>query len=357
LQKNDYAARTSHRPHQDFSVNSNYPDVSEKWRFDARWTMASSPAVGSNRVFAGDGAGIMRALSLKTGAPKWEFTAGGPIYSTPAVAQRRVVFSSVDGSVYALGTYGGRKLWQFGTQKPIVASPVIFGDVVYVGASDGKFRALGLTNGMLKWEFPGVAGFVRTSPLVRDGRVIFVASDEQTYALNAINGRLIWTTHSASAFWPTAAAGGKLFVVDPTELLVTALDLATGQETWHADNWPGCESIGLSADSSRLYTRSITNGAILAFAMATDPPEKLWESDADFGKDITFAVPVEKQGVLYYGTRNGLLLAIDPRSGTLLWKHKLGVTALNTVVPLEEPNEVLVSDADGRIMRVGPRQH
>ena len=49
----------------DFSVNSKYPNVCEQWQFDARWTMASSPAVAVGRVFAGDGAGKMRALSLK----------------------------------------------------------------------------------------------------------------------------------------------------------------------------------------------------------------------------------------------------------------------------------------------------
>jgi glucose dehydrogenase len=73
--------------------------------------------------------------------------------------------------------------------------------------------------------------------------------------------------------------------------------------------------------------------------------------------DINSAMLVENEGVLYYGTKNGLLLAIDPRSGTLLWEHKLGVTVLNTVVPLEDVNEVVVSDMDGKITRVGPRQH
>jgi outer membrane protein assembly factor BamB len=101
----------------------------------------------------------------------------------------------------------------------------------------------------------------------------------------------------------------------------------------------------------------MTNTAILAFATAADHPEKLWELDTHVGYDINSAMLVEKHGVLYYGTKNGLLLAIDPRSGTLLWEHKLGVTILNTVVPLQDPNEVLVADVDGKVTRVGPRQH
>jgi outer membrane protein assembly factor BamB len=366
LQKHDYAAPTNHWPRPDFSVNSKYPDVSEKWQFDARWTMASSPAVATGRVFAGDGAGIMRALSLKTGAPEWEFTAGGPIYSTPAVGRHRVVFASTDGSVYAVRTFSGSKVWQFKTPKPIVTSPVIFSNMVYIGAGDGKFRALGLTSGKLKWEFPGVGGFVQARPLYCNGKIIFGAWDGSLYALNATNGQLLWkwpdensgdgrVTYSPAAAW-SAAADQKLFVAAPVRLM-TALDMATGHEIWRIGGWRVSGSIGLSDDGSRFYARATAIGAILAFATDTDPPGKLWETDAHFGGDFNSSMLVEKQGVLYCGTKNGLLLAIDPRSGTLLWEHKLGVTVLNTVVPLEGANEVLVSDADGKITRVGPRQH
>jgi outer membrane protein assembly factor BamB len=366
LEKHDYGALTNHWPRPDFSVNSKYPDVCEKWQFDARWTMASSPAVEGNRVFAGDGAGKMRALSLKSGAPKWEFTAGGPIYSTPATDGHRVVFASTDGSIYALKTSSGKKLWQFDTAKPIVASPAIFSNMVYIGASDGKFRALNLADGKLVWEFPGVGGFVETRPLVRDGKVIFGAWDDYLYALNATNGQLLWKWEgkrsgtngmmfSPAAFWPVAA-DGKLFVVAPDRLM-TALDMATGREIWRTNTWMVRESIGLAEDASRFYVRTMTNTAILAFATHADHPEKLWTLDTQVNYDINSAMLVEKQGVLYYGTKNGLLLAVDPRSGTLLWEHKLGVTVLNTVVPLQDANEVLVSDVDGKITRVGPRRH
>jgi outer membrane protein assembly factor BamB len=366
LQKHDDAAPANHGLRPDFSVNSIYPDVCEQWQFDARWTMVSSPAVATGRVFAGDGAGKMRALSLKNGAPAWEFTAGGPIYSTPATASRRVVFASVDGSIYALKESNGKKLWQFATEKPIVASPCVTNNMVYIGAGDGKFRALSLAEGKLVWEFPGVGGFVEARPLVCNGRVIFGAWDDHLYALDAATGHLLWkwkdkspgdldVMYSPAAFW-TVAADRKLFVVAPDRLM-TALGLATGNEIWRTNAWQVGESIGLAGDGSRFYARTMTNGVILAFATAADHAGKLWELDAHLGDDINSAMLVEKQGVLYYGTRNGLLLAIDPRSGTLLWEHKLGVTVLNTVVPLEDANEVLVSDVDGKITRVGPRQH
>lgn len=366
LAKHDYAAMTNDWPRPDFSVNSKYPDVCAQWQYDTHWTVASSPAVSGGRVFIGDGAGKMRALSLKTGEPLWEFTAAGPIYSTPAVGDHRVVFASTDGSIYALKTHSGRKAWQFATAKPIVASPVIFSNKVYIGSSDDRFRALNLEDGKLAWEFPGVGGFVETRPLMAEGKVIFGAWDENLYALDAATGKLDWkwasnkpdpqgVMYSPAAFWPVAAKG-KVFVVAPDRFM-TALDLATGSEIWRTGDWMVRESIGLAEDGSRFYVRTMTNAAIVALSTAADHPEKLWQMDTGVPYDINSAMLEERDRTLYYGTKNGLLLAVDPRSGTLLWEHRLGVTVLNTVVPLDEPDEVIVADVDGKITRIGPKRH
>jgi outer membrane protein assembly factor BamB len=277
-----------------------------------------------------------------------------------------VVFASTDGSIYALKTSNGKKLWQFATAKPVVASPCVTNNTVYIGASDGTFRALNLANGKVIWEYPSVGGFVETRPLAANGEIIFGAWDDYLYSLNATNGQLLWkwrgkrqgslgVMYSPAAFWPVAAER-KLFVVAPDRQM-TALNLATGHEIWRTNGWQVRESIGLAQDRSRFYVRTMTNTSILAFATAADHPEKLWELDTGISYDINAAMLVEKEGVLYYGTKNGLLLAIDPRSGTLLWEHKLGVTGLNTVVPIDELDEVLVCDWDGKVTRVGPKQH
>ncbi|MGP8202243.1 MAG: PQQ-binding-like beta-propeller repeat protein [Limisphaerales bacterium] len=347
-----------------FSVNLQYPNVREQWQFDARSPMASAPAVADGRVFAGDGAGKMWALSLKTGAPEWRFTAGGPIRSTPAADGSRVVFASTDGSLCALKASNGKKLWQFAAEKSPAAPPCVTNNMVYFGTSDGRLRALGLEDGKLVWEFTGTGGPIETRPLVCNGKVIFGAGDGLLYALDEATGLLLWSWKAKGdsggmqppvAVWP-GGSSSKLFVVGPDRHLA-ALDLAEGKEIWRTDAWQLGPSIGVAGDGSRFYARTMTNGAILAFATAADHAAKLWELDAPLGDDINSAMLVEKEGVLYHGIWNGLLLAIDPRSGTLLWEHQLGAAALNTVVPLDDPNEVLVSDVNGKITRVGPRQH
>ncbi|HEY3914509.1 MAG TPA: PQQ-binding-like beta-propeller repeat protein, partial [Verrucomicrobiae bacterium] len=364
LEKHDYNADTNTWPRPDFSVNVQYPNVKDTWQFNASYTVASSPAVSGRRVFFGDGAGKLRALDLKTGTPRWESSVGGAVYSTPEVAKGRLVFGSTDGNIYALSEKNGKRLWEFLTDKPIVASPLVTNNIVYIGASDGHFRALDLKTGRLIWDFPEVRGFVETRPLVSDGEVIFGAWDLYLYALDARTGALRWKwkgqspgnlglMYSPAAEWPVAAHG-KVFVVAPDRRM-TAIDLASGNQIWRTAQWQVRESTGISQDLSRFYVRTMP-GIIAAFSTESDKPQQLWDLDAHFGYDINSAALEERDGVLFYGTKNGLLLAINGKTGALLWEHKLGVTVLNTVVPLDA-NDVLVSDVDGKVTRVHARRN
>ena len=232
-----------------------------------------------------------------------------------------------------------------------------------MGASDGHFRALNAKTGRLVWDFPGVGGFVETRPLVCDGKVIFGAWDLYLYALDARTGKLLWKWKGASpgdlgrmyspaAFWPVAAHG-KVFVVAPDRCM-TAVDLESGGEIWRSALWPVRESIGLAPNQSRFYVRTMP-GIIAAFSTESPGRASYGELDAHFGYDINSAMLEEQSGVLFYGTKNGLLLAIDSKTGRLQWEHKLGVTVLNTVVPLNRGRDVLVSDVDGKVTLVESR--
>ncbi len=370
LEKHDFTAAPHHWPRPDFSINAKYLNVKTIWTHDTGWTIASTPAVTGKLAIVGDASGVLHACSLKDGEVKWEFKTGGPIYSTPEVAHHTAVFASTDGSLYAVKSSDGKKLWQFQTEKPEVASPHIVGKTVYIGASDGKFRALNLANGKLIWEFDGVGGFVETKPLVTAGKVIFGAWDQHLYALDAKTGKLLWkwmgkspgklgVMYSPAAYWPVAAKN-KLFVVAPDRFM-TALDLASGGEIWRTGEWQVRETIGLSHDESRFYVRTLSSippgkppGWLMAFSTATQEPKMLWQQDAGFGYDINSASIVEKSGTVFYGTKNGLLLTLDAKTGVIKWQQKLGVTILNTVVPFSK-SKVLVTDLDGKISLVEGR--
>jgi outer membrane protein assembly factor BamB len=93
------------------------------------------------------------------------------------------------------------------------------------------------------------------------------------------------------------------------------------------------------------------NNTIYALSTSASSPEQVWQLNAGFGYDINSAMLAERDGVLFYGTKNDLLLAVDAASGKLKWQHKLGTGVMNTVVPLSA-KEVLTTDFNGQVALV-----
>ena len=108
--------------------------------------------------------------------------------------------------------------------------------------------------------------------------------------------------------------------------------------------------IGLSADGDRVYVRCMTD-TVAAISSIAPVQEKVWVSNCGYGYDIDPSMPVEKDGTVFFSTKNGLVYALDARTGNVQWVHKVGVTIVNTVVPLDN-RRVVATDLDGQIMLV-----
>ncbi len=353
LCRHNYAADTNRYPRPDFSINATYPQVKEKWVFKTGYTIASTPAIAGDIAAVGDGSGSVYGISTETGKPRWKFHTGNAVWSTPATDDRRFVMASTDGNIYALEAVTGKELWRFHSTRPIVASPAIGAGTVFIGSSEGCFRALDLETGKLRWRFDGLGGFVETRPLVCGSSVVFGAWDEHLYSLDAQTGALRWkwrgdrrgTLLSPAACCPIEAEG-KIFVVAPDRKM-TAINAADGQQVWRTGEYVVRESIGLSEDRTRFYVRAM-NDFFYAFSTAAAEPQKAWELNARFGYDINSAMLQEKEGVVFYGAKNGLLFAIDALTGELQWEHKFGVGVMNTVLPLSR-DRVVATDFDGEV--------
>ncbi len=179
------------------------------------------------------------------------------------------------------------------------------------------------------------------------------------FALNTGDGSLAWKwtngnrgiLYSPAACWPVTAAG-KVFIAAPDRYL-TAIDAASGATIWRLNQFAVRETVGISGDGACVYVRTTTDN-VVAFAASGAKPEVLWTSNCGYGYDIDPSMPIEKDGMVFFGTKNGLVYALEGRTGTVRWKYKIGVTVVNTPVPLNA-REVLVTDLDGRIMLLTSR--
>lgn len=335
----------------DFSVNKEYAQVQEQWIVQTGAGIYCSPAVEKDKVFVGDDLGRLTAYALKNGKKLWSFQSGKRIVGTPAVSEGIVVFGSADCKIYGLDAQNGNLLWTVEAAEPVLGAVTIENGIAYIGASDHTFRAVNICTGEVKWAFAGVRGYIETKPLVTDNKVIFGAWDNTLYALNKADGKELWKWtggltrmhFSPAAVWPVAA-DGKVFITDPQRAM-TAIDIETGNTVWRTFQSMVRETIGLSEDKERIYSKTM-NDSIVCYSTKGNQPHKLWASNVGFGYEHAPSMQVEKNGVVFGSTKEGLIFALEAATGKVLWKHKTGNSLISTVVPLDN-NWVLFTATSG----------
>lgn len=323
----------------DFSVNQQYPKAKEQWVIQTGAGIYCSPAVEKDKVFVGDDLGCLTAYTLKNGKKLWSFASGKRIVGTPAVSQGIVVFGSADRTIYGLNAADGTLRWKVEAAEPVLGAVTIHEGLAYVGASDKNFRAIDIQTGKVVWSYDQVKGYIETKPLIADDKVIFSAWDNTLYALDKATGKEIWKWtggltrmhFSPAAVWPVAS-NGKVFIADPQRAM-TAVNLQTGETIWRTFRSQVRETIGLSEDGERVYSKTM-NDSIVCYSTLTDTPEQVWASNVGFGYEHAPSMPQEKDGVVYGSTKEGLLFALEAKTGKIIWKHKIGNSLINTVVPL-----------------------
>ncbi len=353
LEKEYYDPQGKAEKYPDFSVNQTYDKVKKEWLIQTGVGIYCSPAVGHGQVFVGDDLGQLTAYRMKDGKKAWTFHTGKRIVGGPAVKDETVVVGSADGHIYGLNAATGELRWKVTAAGPVLGAITIDGDKAYVGASDGTFRAIQIQTGEVVWSYTGVKGYVECQPLIDGDNVVFGAWDNTLYALNKHTGKEVWKWtggltrmhFSPAAVWPVAAHR-KIFIADPKRAL-TAINRETGETVWRTYQSQVRESIGISEDRERIYAKTM-NDSIVCYSAVEDKPKQVWATSVGFGYEHAPSMLMEKEQTVYGSTKEGLLFALDARSGALLWKHKVGNSLINTVCPLGK-NKVLFTATSGEV--------
>lgn len=335
----------------DFSVNHNYSAVHEDWVVKSRIGIYSSPVVYGKFVYTGDNSGNVVCYSLVNGAERWKFNCDGRILGTPAVSSNVLVVGTANNKIYGINAKAGKLCWHIDADASVLGAVDIRKGIAYVGASDHCMRAIRVKDGTEIWKYVGVKGYIETKPLITSDKVIFGAWDNTLYALDRSTGKLVWKWtgchpgmhYSPAAVWPVAAHN-KVFIADPQRAL-SAIDLKTGKTIWRTLQSQVRETIGLSADKKRIYSKTM-NDSIVCYSTLSDKPQEVWASNVGFGYEHAPSMQIEKEGIVFGSTKSGLMFGLDGKTGKVYWKHKVGNTLINTVVPLSK-TELLFTNEDG----------
>jgi outer membrane protein assembly factor BamB len=262
------------------------------------------------------------------------------------------VVGSADGFIYCLSEKG-KLVWKVKTDAAVLGSPLVAHNTVLIGGSDHHFRAIDLTSGKQIWSFDSLQGPVTSKPVLYKEAVIFGAWDKNLYAVNKKDGTLLWKWNNGSSvinYSPAACIpvvhNNVVYVAAPDRVL-SAIDATTGKTLWRTAEAAVRESIGISEDSAFVYGKTM-NDTIVAFQTNAIKPVAAWKYNTGYGYEHTPSALIEKEGILFFSTKNGVVYAIDPKKRETVWAYKIDNSMVNTLNVLDK-RTVIASTMDGKV--------
>lgn len=206
-----------------------------KWVFETRHRVWATPLVVSDTVYVGSMDHHLYALNLSDGTVRWDFEADGAFASAPVLRDGTLYVGAFDDRFYAIDADSGDERWHFDSENWFWGSPALYDDVVYMVDVNGNAYAVDAETGEQVWH-QSLGVKVRAGPAVAgDGSRLFVGSEDGTlYALDAVDGFVMWPSESEGQMLSTPVVDGSVVY----ELLINgsyrlrALHVDNGREMW-----------------------------------------------------------------------------------------------------------------------------
>ncbi|HXA50564.1 MAG TPA: PQQ-binding-like beta-propeller repeat protein [Candidatus Acidoferrum sp.] len=190
--------------------------------------------------------------------------------------------------------------WKFKTNGKIFSSPAIAGGVAYFGSSDHNLYAVRTADGTLAWKFRAGQS-IASSPAVDNGLVYFTSLDGNFYALDMETGK---------PKWKFATGGERRFTASG----IHGIEPVT-------ESMPDPFDVFLSSPALAGGMVYFGSGDRNVYALDAKTGALQWK----FGTgDVVHATPAIADGVVYIGSWDRNLYALNAASGAMLWKFQTG---------------------------------
>lgn len=311
------------------------------------------------------------------GSPLWKLKTKGKIFSSPVTADDVLYVGSEDGFLYAIDASTGNIKWKFKTRRAVHSTPSVYRDMVYAGSFDGHYYGVDVRTGKMKWRFKtggekwqGGKGYLGlkpdtlmmddpweyflSSPKVQeidgDPVVFFGSSDGHVYAVNALDGKLVWKFKTGDIVHTTPAFDDGNLYIGSWDTFMYALDKRTGKELWRFKTGDQIGMSGIQA-SPTVHDGKLYFGARDAhfYALNTSNGELIWKYAAENAWILSTAAIDDD--TLYVGTSDSyLLLAINATDGNEVWRSKLKGYVFSS--PAVTRNAIYIGDFTGNVYAI-----
>lgn len=248
-----------------------------RWSLQTEGFVIASPTVADGRVFVGSKDARVYALDVASGALLWRADTGGAITASAALAGGTLFVGAHDGSLYAFAADDGHLRWRAPTGGALQSPPLAGGDAVFVESDDGLLYAFAQADGTPRWAVPvgtraPEGDQLATSAAYADGVLYLGSRDQRVRAVDAVDGRLRWSTDLGAPVLASPALANGLVFVATVDGRLQVLDAADGQVRLDrpvGDGWPIQHSVVVA--NGRVYLGASDN-TLYAFGLPEDAP-------------------------------------------------------------------------------------
>lgn len=216
---------------------------------------------------------------------------------------------------------GLARKWTYATGAFVESSPAVANGVVYIGSDDGNLYALDAASGGKLWSFSTGSGqSILDSPAVAGGIVYIGSYDGVVYALSAVTGKQLWSfvTGSNPVVGPPTVVNGVVYVSGGVPETLYALNANTGRVLWSdGDSVGGWTSAAVA--NGVVFIGSLDNYLRAIDALSG---KVLWVHAVTDG--FLDSSPAVANGRVYIGSSDGVVLALNAVTGALLWSYTTG---------------------------------
>ncbi|TAD76941.1 MAG: pyrrolo-quinoline quinone [Sphingomonadales bacterium] len=221
-------------------------------RADAEMTKDQAPAefgggvsYEAGKVYATNGVGEVKALDAQTGEVIWKVKPAGPLRGSPTIAFGQLFVMTQDNQLISLGINDGALVWDesgSNTQSGVfgVAAPSAGQGTIVAGYSSGELSAYRYENGRTLWSDAlartnisttvGSITDIDADPIIDSGRVYALGQGGRMAAYELVTGQRIWELNLAGISTPAIAGEWIFTLTDDARLL--AIARSSGRVRW-----------------------------------------------------------------------------------------------------------------------------
>lgn len=335
-----------------------------------RQRLGAAPVVAEGKVFVVDVDANVHAFNADSGSTLWTVAlskgdenkaarfGGGASYDAG-----RVYATDGLGDVVALNAADGAEVWRAKPGGPLRGAPTIANGQVYVLSQDNQLFALDQTDGKVVWtgtasvETQGVFGVA--APAAAAGTIVAGFSSGELNAYRYENGRTLWQDALSRTSISTSVssladidadpviADGRAYAVGQGGRMV-AVEIATGQRLWEqnfasiATPWLAGEWLFVITDDARLVCLSRANGKVRWIGQL-----QAYKNEKKKKNPYTWYGPVLAGDRLWLTNSRGELVGASPADGSV--QTTIEAADAFTLPPVVANQTLYVLDQKGRL--------